>query len=141
MVLVKYLWLCGSLITGVLGAIHFVLTFFTNKFLPTDAKLAEVMDKTSPLLSSALSMWKAWIGFNGSHSGGLLFIALINGFIALKYFPVFHKSHFFFLLTIVVMGFYVFLARKYWYTIPLIGVSMAFTCFIISYALMTLQRD
>jgi hypothetical protein len=135
MVWAKYLWFAGSVVMGLLGTIHMIYTFFTDKFLPRDEKLIGEMTKTSTVLSEQLSMWKAWIGFNGSHSSGVLFIAIINCFIAVKYFPLFQKSHFFFLFNIITIAFYVFLARKYWYVPPLIGVSIAFFCYTVSYIL------
>lgn len=138
--LAKFLWIAGSLIMGTLGTIHMIYTFFTDKFLPRDEKLAETMDKVSPVLSDQLTMWKAWIGFNGSHSSGIMFIAIVNCFLALNYFSVLQKSHFYFVLNIVTLAFYVFLAARYWFVKPLIGASITLACYVVAYVLVVVNR-
>src|SRR6478672_2935607 len=99
------------------------------------------MKSSSPILTKETTMWKAWIGFNGSHSSGAIFIGIINFYLAVKYFAVFQASNFFFLLNIVTLAFYVWLAKKYWFKIPFVGVSISLTCFIISYILVIIKND
>ncbi len=135
----KYLWITGSVVAGSLGCIHLLLTFFSNKFQPQNPQLMEEMKKASPVLSNDLIMWKAWIGFNGSHSMGLIFMAAINLFIAVKFFPIVQKSHFYFLLNMATIAFYVFLAGKYWFSKPLIGVCIVCICYAASYALILID--
>jgi len=74
----KYLWIAGSALIGILGTVHLLYTFFTNKFLPRDEKLLDGMKAVSPVLTKDISMWNAWVGFNGSHSSGIMFIAVLN---------------------------------------------------------------
>lgn len=140
MIIAKFLWITGSLIMGTLGTIHMIYTFFSDKFLPRDGKLAETMDKVSPVLSDQLTMWKAWIGFNGSHSSGIMFIAIINCFLAFNYFQVLQKSHFYFVLNIITLTFYVFLAARYWFVKPLIGASITLACYVGAYVLVVVNR-
>lgn len=135
MILAKYLWQLGSLICTALGGIHLYLTFFTNSFSSANTKMIEGMKTSSPMLTHHITMWKAWIGFNGSHSSGVLFIGLINFYLALRYFNVIQADHFFFVFNILTISFYVWLAEKYWFNIPLIGVSITLLCFISSYIL------
>ncbi len=131
----KYLWITGSLIIATLGSIHLYLTFFTTAFSSRNEQMIQQMKASSPMLSPAINVWKAWIGFNASHSSGLLFIGLLNFYLALRYFDHLQSDSFFFIITILTIGFYVWLAGKYWFTIPLIGVSMALICFVSSYVL------
>ncbi|ELR68372.1 hypothetical protein C900_00471 [Fulvivirga imtechensis AK7] len=140
MILAKYFWMLGSLVMGALGTAHMVYTFFTDKFLPRDEKLMEEMNKISPVLTKEISMWKAWIGFNASHSSGIMFLAIINCFLAMKYFPLLQKGHFYFIFNIITVGFYIFLAKKYWFAAPLIGVSIALVCYIVSYVLTIVSK-
>lgn len=135
MTLARYLWIFGSIIVGTLGTIHLIYTFFTNRFLPVQKNVMEEMRNASPNLSTDLSMWKAWIGFNASHSAGLIFIAVVNCFLVLKHFSIVQKSHFYFLFNIVTIAFYVFLAKKYWFTPPLVGGSIALLSFTVAYIL------
>jgi hypothetical protein len=136
----KQLWIFGSLVFGLFGTVHLVYTFFTDKFLPRDEKLIEAMNRASPVLSQEISMWKAWIGFNASHSSGIIFLAVINCFLAVKYFTLIQKSHFFFLFNIITVAFYVFLARKYWFIPPLVGVSVTLACYTVAYIMVVLGR-
>lgn len=136
----KYLWIFGSLIITVLGTIHLVYTFFTNKFSPRNEKLENEMKMASPILTRQTTMWKAWIGFNASHSSGAMFIGLINFYLAVKDFTILQSDNFFFIFTILTIGFYVWLAKKYWFKIPLTGIIIAFICFTISYILTIINK-
>lgn len=136
----KYLWITGSLIMFLLGAIHFIYIFFTNKLLPRSEKVKEEMKSTNPILTRETTMWKGWIGFNASHSSGAIFIGLLNFYLAVNYFTLFQSDNFFFLFNILTIGFYVWLAKKYWFKIPLIGISITLICFIASYAFTTWNK-
>jgi len=136
----KYFWVFGSLILAVLGTIHLVFTFFTNKFSPRNGKLESEMKIESPILSRQTTMWNAWIGFNASHSSGVMFIGLINLYFAVNYFTFFQSDHFFFLFNIFTIVFYTWLAKKYWFKIPLTGITITLICFIISYILTVLNK-
>ena len=136
----KYLWQVGSLISVTLGSIHMYLTFFTNKFSSLNEKMIAEMKVSSPILTQDITMWKAWIGFNGSHSMGILFIGVINFYLALPYFAVLQSDHLFFLGTILTISFYVWLAKEYWFAIPFISLSIALICFIVSYVLTIISK-
>lgn len=135
MIAAKFLWVFGSLVILVLGTIHLVYTFFTNKFSPRNKRAEEEMKSTTPILTKETTLWKSWVGFNASHSSGGMFIGIINFYFAIEYFSLFQTDNFFFLFNILTIGFYVWLAKKYWFKIPLTGVSITLLCFIISYIL------
>ena len=98
------------------------------------------MQANSPILSQKITMWKAWIGFNGSHSSGVIFIGLMNLYLAFYYFSVLQSDHLFFVFNILTIGFYIWLAKKYWFNIPLIGLSITMACYITSYILTMLNK-
>ncbi len=123
-----------------LGAIHLFYTFFSNKFSPRNEKLENEMKETSPVLTKHTSMWDAWIGFNGSHSSGAIFIGLTNMYLAVKYFSLLQTDDAFFVFNILTITFYVWLAKKYWFKIPLTGITLALICLILSYALIIMNR-
>jgi hypothetical protein len=131
----KYLWELGSLIIGILGAIHLYYTFFTKKFSSKNENLTTEMKSSYPILTKQTTMWKAWIGFNASHSSGAIFIGMINFYLAVKYFSIFQTDHLFFLFNILIVAFYVWLAKKYWFKIPFIGILVTLICFTVSYIL------
>ena len=98
------------------------------------------MKASSPILTQEITMWKAWIGFNGSHSSGVLFIGIINFYLALRYFNILQSDHFFFIFNILTISFYVWLAEKYWFNIPFVGLLIALVCFLSSYMLTLVNK-
>lgn len=128
----KILWITGSAIYIILAGLHLLYTFFTNKFLAKDRNTVESMKNTHPLLTNKTSMWNAWVGFNGSHSAGGVFLGLINLLLAGLYFPFLVAAMPLIILTTVTSLFYLFLAIKYWFKIPLIGIAVATVCYIIA---------
>src|SRR5262245_60965706 len=132
MSLSKLLWLSGSAIFIVLGTVHLFYIFFTTKLHPRDAGATDAM-KGSPLrLSQETTIWKAWIGFNASHGAGLVFIGTINIILAVEDFSLIANSFFLSLCTLLVSLFYLWLAKKYWFSIPFLGVLAAVCCFFVS---------
>lgn len=131
----KYLWETGSIILVILASLHLYYTFFTNKFSSRNQRVVDEMKFSFPNLTRKTAMWKAWIGFNASHSAGGIFIGLSNFYIAANYFSIFNTDHVFFLFNILTIGFYLWLAKRYWFGIPFFGILVTFICFILSYIL------
>lgn len=129
------LWFIGSLVILILGTIHLYYTFYSNKFSPRKTGVEEEMKSTSPILTSKTTMWKAWVGFNASHSIGAMFIGFINIYIAIRYFDVIQNDIFFFLFNIIAIAFYVWLAKRYWFKIPFSGVVITLICYLLSFIL------
>jgi hypothetical protein len=138
--LAKYLWVIGSLILIILGFVHLILTFFSNKFSPRDPNLEKAMKLTNPILTDKLTMWSGWQGFNASHSAGILFIGLINIYLVSTYFQLLKFDTQFFLFTIFTVIFYIILATKYWFNIPTIGLIVSLFCLILSITLNLINR-
>jgi hypothetical protein len=119
-------WLaCSAAVVGVLGALHLTYTFRGPKLRPRDTHLQRQMEQVSPEISRYTTMWRAWVGFNASHSLGALLFALVFGWFGLAQPELFFHSPF-----IIAVGFfalvgYVLLAKEYWFWIPLIGLSIA----------------
>ena len=68
--LVTVLLTSACAVIGTLGIIHLVYTFRSDKFEPRDKDLGQELRQVSPILTKETSMWKAWVGFNASHSLG-----------------------------------------------------------------------
>jgi len=97
-----------------------------------DRKVAEAMKATSPLLTDRTTMWDTWIGFNGSHSLGAIFIAIFYILLATTHMEVIRETRSFILLAVLIGVSYLVLAIKYWFRIPLISILIATICFVIS---------
>ena len=126
----KYLWITGSSIFVILGTLHLLYTFFTNKFSVRDRETEERMKKSFPVLTKKTTMWKAWVGFNASHSIGGIFFGIINFIFAVSYFEMLQDSALLLLLTCGVSFFYLFLGFKYWFLIPRTGILISSVCFV-----------
>ena len=133
--LAKYLWEFGSLVIFMLGSIHLFYTFFTNKFNLRNESLMSEMKKSNFILTKETTIWKAWIGFNASHASGALFIGIVNFYLASRHFQLLITDGFLPLFSIATIAFYAWLAKRFWFRIPFLGISIALVCYIASYAL------
>jgi len=109
----------------VLGVAHLVFTFRGPKLTPRDAALQKRMEQVSPVITSQTTMWRCWIGFNASHSQGLISFGLIYAYLALARPDVLLQSPFLLALGLVLIVAYLLLARAYWFSIPFTGVAIS----------------
>ena len=63
------------------GSVHLAYTFFTDQLTPVEGQMETAMKRVVPRISSGTTMWKAWVGFNASHSMGLMLFGLIYGYL------------------------------------------------------------
>ena len=80
--LAPYLMTGSAAIPLVLGLLHLLYTFHGSKLLPRDAELQERMSVVSPVITRETTMWKGYVGFNASHSFGLILFGLVYGYLA-----------------------------------------------------------
>jgi hypothetical protein len=120
----------SAAITLAMGSGHLWLTFFSRAFSPRDSALEERMKSVPTIFNKRLLMWKAWTGFNASHSVAPMLFGLVYGYLALMHREVLFQSQFLLALGAVTLAFYVFLAWRYWFYLPLLGVSAAFVLYV-----------
>ncbi len=130
-----YLLESGALIFLLLGSLHLYYTFFTDKFSSKNEHLVTEMKTSFPLLTRRTTIWKAWIGFNASHSIGAMFIGIMNIYLAANYFSILQDDIFFFAFNIMTALTYLALAKKYWFNIPFTGILLALILFICTFFL------
>ena len=128
----QVLIIVGASIFGVLGGIHLLYTFFTDKFGAYDSSVTEAMKSTSPILTRETSLWDAWIGFNASHSLGAMLVAGVYIPLAVSHMNIIQQSAWFSLLPVVIGFSYLALAKNYWFRIPLVGISISTACFVVA---------
>lgn len=112
-------------ISLVLGFLHLAYTFFTRKLNPRDEELESGMRQVSLRITSQTTMWKAWIGFNASHSTSLILFGAIYGYLPLFAWSLLVHSVFFVGLGIVFFISYLLLAKLYFFRTPLIALAVA----------------
>ncbi len=128
----------GAIIFGLLGIIHLFYTFFTNKFYTRNSHVSEAMKNTSPILTDQTTVWRAWIGFNASHSLGAILIFAFYFPLAVFNMNIILNSYWFSILPVIIGFAYLFLAKKYWFRIPFIGIFISTICFLIAALLINL---
>ncbi|MEP7323202.1 MAG: hypothetical protein ABI761_14855 [Saprospiraceae bacterium] len=131
----RIFWILGSLPFIILGTLHLVYTFWTNKFSSRNTALVAEMKISYPILTRRTTMWKAWIGFNASHSSGAMYLGIINLLIAIL-FPSILANPALVILTLGTVIFYLWLAKTYWFRIPFTGILISLICYCVSIILM-----
>ena len=114
-----------------LGSIHLVYTFWGPKLTPRDPALQARMREVSPVISRETTMWKTWIGFNASHSLGALLFGLVYGYLALVHPEFLFQSGFLLGVGFCVLGFYVFLGKAYFFSVPFTGILASFVAYVV----------
>ncbi len=115
----------GALVILVLGTAHLFMTFASNKFSPRDSELEARLKLVAPVISSQTTMWRAWVGFNASHSTGAVLFGLVYGYLAAFHFSFLVASTFLSLLGCACLVCYLVLAKLYWFSVPLVGIGLA----------------
>jgi xanthosine utilization system XapX-like protein len=128
-VIAQLLITISAAIIMLLGLLHLAFTYFGNKFHPRDNDLLARLKTTSPVISRQTSMWKAWIGFNASHSLGAILFGVVFSYLALRQPALLFHSWVLGLTGLVVLGAYLAMATLYWFSRPLQGISLAFVCY------------
>ena len=128
----KIFVISGASIFAALGTFHLYFTFFSNKFLARDENVTESMKGTSPILTGDTTMWKAWIGFNASHSLGAMSFGAIYILLAVGHEDVLRESWELMALAVLTALFYLYLAKQYWFRIPFIGILAGTVCFCLA---------
>jgi hypothetical protein len=108
-----------------LGLLHIVYTFRGPKLLPRDRELRAQMEHSALVLTRETTVWKAWIGFNASHSLGAMLFGVVYGHLALVQPTMLASSPFLLALGAAVLLAYGWLARRYWFSVPFRGVVLA----------------
>ena len=89
-----------------LGLVHLVYTFSGTKLHPRDAALQARLKEVSPIITRETTMWKAWVGFNASHSYGAILFGLVYGYFALAHPAFLFQSAFLLLLGLLLLAGY-----------------------------------
>jgi hypothetical protein len=139
----RYIFLVGALPFVFLGVVHALatpLTLAESKGLsPRDPALRETMSKETVVLTRRTNMWLAWVGFNLSHSLGLVLFGGVVLLIGRSPASFQAQASFFVPLAVVVSGLYLVLGFLYWFRTPMIGIALSAVCFATSWALLFIR--
>ena len=128
----------SAVIVLLLGVLHLLYTFQGTKLQPREATVMEAMQQAVPRITRQTTMWRAWVGFNASHSLGLILFGLIYAYLALAVPALLFGSIFLQVLGFALLLGYVVLARRYFFSVPFRGVVLATALYVAGLALPTL---
>lgn len=128
--------LAGGAIYVTLGLLHAIYTYTDTlrprRIVPEDPAVIEAMKGTGVRLArGGTTMWRAWVGFNFSHSlGAVLFgLGCIAAGLCLERLAIPRAA---LAVPVVVSALYLWLAVKYWFRIPVAGTALATALFAIA---------
>jgi hypothetical protein len=122
----------STLVLLILGVLHLIYTFSGPKLTPRDPALQIRMSEVPLVITRQTTVWRAWIGFNASHSMGAILFAVVYGFLANAYPQLLFNSPFLLIVGFAMLAGLAVLARLYWFRVPFTGVVAALVCYVLS---------
>jgi hypothetical protein len=133
----RFLLDLGGGIFVLLGSLHALYTFLDirrpRRLVPQDPAVALAMTAAPLRLSrGGTTMWRAWVGFNFSHSVGVALLGVVcigaGTLLGAVVIPAWV------LLVLVVISFiYLGLSVLYWFRIPTLGIAVASLCLLVGW--------
>jgi hypothetical protein len=121
----QVLFVASACIFLLLGVVHAVLTLRDLRrprfFTPTDDSIRVAMLQGRLRLASQLSLWRAWLGFNLSHSLGLVVFGSTLSGVALHDFGVLSRHSGIAVGAVAVASLYAMLAIRFWFWLPAVA--------------------
>ncbi len=128
----QVLLVTGGSVFGVLGLLHLLYTYADarrpRRLAPDDPALVEAMRTSSVRLSrGGTTMWRAWLGFNFSHSLGVLLFAFCCIALGVSLRTV-APPRSALLLLVLIGGIYLWIGIRYWFRVPVAGIAVGTAC-------------
>jgi len=137
----RYLFLVGGLVLLLMGTVHVVLTpqrpGERKGLSPVEPAVEDSMARARTHLSDRMDMWRAWVGFNLSHSLGVSLLGLTVLLVGRTPASFACNAAVFLPLALIASFAYLGLAVVYWYRAPVIGVGLAVALFASAWTLHT----
>jgi hypothetical protein len=135
--LAKFLLDCGGGVFVLMGSLHALYTFLDirrpRRLVPQDPAVALAMT-TSPVRMSrgGTTMWRAWVGFNFSHSVGAVLFGVLCIWAGVVLGAVVVPA--WILFAFVAISFlYLGMSVLYWFRVPTVGIAVASVCLLVAW--------
>ena len=135
MLAARILMVLSASIVFALGVVHLVYTFWGPKLTPRDPALQISMSQISPVITKETTMWRCWVGFNASHSMGLILFGLVFGYLALAHGQLLFQSPFLLVVGFAMLGGLAVLCKVYFFSAPFTSIYISLACYVASIAL------
>ena len=129
------LFVIGASMFGLLGSLHLAYTLFTRMFDARDAATNAAMKRDHPVLTRRTTIWRAWVGFNASHSLGAMLFGAFYAYMAIARPAVLFGSPYLLALGLAFLAALLALAKAYWFRIPFRGILCATAAYSVALAL------
>ncbi len=126
------LLLLGCSIFVILGIGHAALMLFSTKFEPRDPNLLTQLKSGKAGLSTTGNLWNGIKGFHLSHSLGLILFGGFYATLALENPGYLQSSNILNLGLLLVPVVYIYLAHRFWFSVPR-------NCFVVALGLLALS--
>lgn len=126
----QILMACSAAILLALGSLHLFYTFHGNKLTPRDPALQAEMARVAPIISRDTTMWKAWVGFNASHSFGAMLFGLVYGQLAIVHSDWLFGSPFLLSVGLAMLAGLLAVGKACWFSIPFRGIGISLACYV-----------
>jgi len=87
------------------------------------------MQAVSPVISAETTMWKAWVGFNASHSMGAILFGLVYGYLAIAEPQLLFGSVYLLVVGFAMLFGFFLLGRRYWFSVPYRCITFSLLCY------------
>lgn len=129
----------SAFILFALGLAHLAITFRGDKLHPRDPALVRTLDQTQLVITRETTLWRAWIGFNASHSFGAMLFGAIYGYLALAHPALLFSDWFLLGVGMSVLAGYAYLGRRYWFSVPYRSILLANALYVAAVAAVVSQ--
>jgi hypothetical protein len=131
----KILMVLSAGIVFTLGVAHLIYTFWGPNLTPRDPALQVSMSQITPVITKETTMWRCWVGFNATHSMGLILFGVVFGFLALAHGELLFQSPMLLGVGLAMLGALVVLCKLYFFSMPLAGMSLSLAGYVASIVL------
>ena len=128
----KILMVLSGGIALMLGVVHLIYAFSGSKLLPRDSALQTAMNQTPLNITRETTVWRAWMGFNASHSMGLILFGLVFAFLALFHTKLLFDSAYLLAVGAAMLVGVCVLSQLYWFSAPFVGITISLVCYVVS---------
>lgn len=135
----QILIVAGALPFIVLGLLHNIYTAIDRRkpfrISPSDPAVRTAMEGGRLKIHPLTNVWRAWIGFNFSHGLGAIVFGAIYLILALTEFEMLIASRPLMMIAAVTPLIYLWLAIRFWFVIPVVGIAIGTAGMVGAFAL------
>lgn len=133
----RFLYLVGAVPFLFLGTAHALATPLSQQdrkgLSPRDPALPGAMAQSGLYLTSRTDVWRAWVGFNLSHSLGAVLFGVLVMLTGRTQAVFAMESPVAVPLAISVAAIYFVLGLRYWFRVPTTGIAISLACFTLAW--------